>query len=171
MNFGFTIIFGELEYCWIGCFPLIEVLFLFLVPIPILLLPFQAAVTMNEWTWLAASDKALTNSRVQRKWRKVFTLALWNLSVKIYQLKEENIFNGGWLMCIPASPSLLCEPRKFPAKKNSKYGHNVFLWSWLNAVYMCSANMAEKAREDDGEFSFHLVVVDCKFPFLVHLCL
>ena len=26
-------------------------------------------------------------------WRKVFTLALWNLSVEIYQLKEENIFN------------------------------------------------------------------------------
>ena len=40
-----------------------------------------------------STDKALTNSRVQRKWRKVFALALWNLSVEIYQLKEENIFN------------------------------------------------------------------------------
>ena len=26
-------------------------------------------------------------------WRKVFTLALWNLSVEIYQLKEKHIFN------------------------------------------------------------------------------
>ena len=49
------------------------------------------------------------------------------------------------------------EPGKVSSQENPNMDIMPFLWcyDYMWSTCMCSAKMVEKAREDDGEFSFH----------------
>ena len=120
----------------------------------------------NEWMnltrchWLS-TDK-FTGST---KWWKVFTLALWNLSVEIYQLKEENIFDDTKVLwrenpenCVwnPSLQTQMCEESLKAHKLYFGFKDCLTVNTFLIEIKVSSRNWASETFSN-----FHYFILKC----------